>query len=90
MHFAGGDRRPSPVVDVDPILFRSRQFTPVECGVDLHDDRPRVGVAGRFARKVTTIQLGEGSVEVTGLECDEPEHPLVGVDLDDVQNVDME
>ena len=67
-------------------VWRRRwQFVPVERGVGLRDDRPRVRVGGRFAGEVPRVELGDGGVEVVEVERDDRRDPVVGVDLDDVE-----
>ena len=80
----------SLVVDGRPIRRRRRQFTPVDRGETPRDDRPRVRVSRRFAGKVPGIELGEGGLEVVGVEHDSRHDPFVGVDFDDGENIDAE
>ena len=63
---------------------------PVERGVGIRDDRTRVRVCGAFAGEVTGVEFLEGGVEVVEVERDCRCDPLVGVDLDDVQDIEAE
>src|SRR6516164_4056988 len=54
-----------------------------------HDDRPRVRVGGGFAREVSGIEFANGGVEVVEVERDYRDDPLVGVDLDDAEQLAM-
>ncbi len=45
-------------------------------------------VSGRFAGEVAGFELSDGGVEVVGVEHDKRRDPLVGVDLDDVEDFD--
>ena len=47
-------------------------------------------VGRRFAGEVPGIELREGGVDVFGVENDESHDPLVGVDLDDVEDIGTE
>ncbi len=58
------------MVDVNGIRRRRRRFVPIERGIYPRDDRPSVRVGGRFAREVPGVELGEGGVEVVGVEPD--------------------
>ncbi len=60
---------------------------PIERGVGLRDDRPRVRMGGRFAGEVPGVEFLEGGVDVVGVEHDVRRDPLVGVDLDDVEDL---
>ena len=62
----------------------------VERGEAPRDDRPRVRVGGRFAGEVPGVELGDGGVEVVEVEHDDRHDPLVGVDLDDVEDLGVE
>ena len=84
------DRCRSPVVDVHPVRRRRGEFVPVDRGVGLRDDRPRVRVGGGFAGEVPGVEFREGGVDVVGVEHDARHDPLVGVDLDDVERLDVE
>ena len=42
-------------------------------------------VRGGFAGEVARVELGDGGLEVVGVERDDCRDPLVGVDLDDVE-----
>ena len=66
----GANAMPAPVVDVDPVRRRRGKFVPVERGVGLCNNRPRVRVGGRFAGEVPGIELREGGVDVVGVERD--------------------
>ena len=46
------------------------EFLSVELGVSPCDDRPRLGICGRFAGKVARVELGDGGLEVVGVERD--------------------
>ena len=88
--FTRRERGPPPVVDVHPIRCRRRELVPVERGVALRDDRPRVRVGGRFAGEVSGVEFGEGGVDVVEVERDARRDPLVGVDLDDAEHLGVE
>ncbi len=47
-------------------------------------------VLGRFAGKVSGIEFREGGVDVVGVERRPRHDPVVGVDLDDVDELDVE
>ena len=89
-HVTGREGCPAPVVDVHPVRRRRGQFVPVERGVGLRDDRPRVRVGGRFAGEVSGVELLEGGVDVVGVEHDACRDPVVGVDLDDAERLGVE
>ena len=59
------------MVDVDPVRRRRGKFVPVERGVGLRDDRPRVRVGGRFAGEVAGVEFLEGGVDVVEVERDD-------------------
>ena len=86
----GANRCRAPVVDVHTVRRRRGQFAPVECGVGLRDDRPRVRVGGRFAGEVAGVEFGEGGVDVVEVERDARRDPVVGVDLDDAEHLGVE
>ena len=45
---------------------------------------------GRFAGKVSGVELRDGGVEVVGVERDVRRDPLVGVDLGDAEDLGVE
>ena len=61
-----------------------------ERGAGARDDRPRIRVSSPFAREESGIELLYGSLEVFEVEHNACRDPIVGVDLNDVQGVDME
>ena len=63
---------------------------PVEQGVALCDDGPRVGVFGGFAGEVTGVKLGERGIEVVGVQQHACHNPAVGVRFDDVEHLAVE
>src|SRR5215469_16874997 len=54
------------------------------------DYRPRVRMGGRFAGKVSSVEFGDGGVHVVEVERDQRCDPLVGADLDDLLELDIE
>ena len=62
----------------------------VDRGTRLHHDRPRVRVGGSFAGEVSGVELFEGSVDVVRVEHDACRDPVVGVDLEDAERLDVE
>ena len=78
------------MVDIDPVRCRRGEFAPIELGVDSRDDRPRLCVGGRFAGEEAGVEFLEGGVDVVGVESDECHDPVVGVDLDDVEDFGLE
>ena len=75
------------MVDTRPVLRRRRERAPVQRGVGLRDDRPRVRVVGGFTGEVAGVELGEGGVDVVQVEHDGSRDSSVGVDLDDVRDL---
>ena len=63
------------------------QLAPVQRGVGLRDDRPRVRVSGRFAGEVSGIEFLEGGVDVVEVERDGGGEPVIGVDLEDAEHL---
>ena len=70
-----------------PNLASSQEFAPVETRHSSCDDGPRVRVGGRFASDIAGIELRDGGVEVVEVERDERRDPVVGVDLDYLQEI---
>ena len=62
----------------------------LSAAIGLRDDRPRVRVGGRFAGEVAGVEFLEGGVDVVEVERDSRRDPIVGVDLDDAENFDVE
>ena len=83
----GANADTAPMVDVDPVGCRRRKFVPVERGVHLRDDRPRVRVGSRLAGEVPGVEFLEGGVDVVEVERDGGDDPVVGVDLDDGEHL---
>ena len=78
------------MVDVHPVRRPRGEFASVECRGGSDDDRPCLCGRGRFAGEVPGVEFGEGSVDVVGVESDARHDPLVGVDLDDAENLGVE
>ena len=55
---------------------------PVERSVAMRNDRPGARVGGGFAGAKPGFELFEGGVDIVGVEGNERDEPLVGVDLD--------
>ncbi len=72
---------------VDGDVVRRGEFVPVEGGAFPCDGRPRLRVSGGFAGEVTSVEFGEGVVEIVEVERHDCREPLVGVDLDDLQDI---
>jgi hypothetical protein len=81
------DRYDRPTIYADRILCLRRLLVPIERGVNPRDGRPCLRVGGRFAGKVAGIEFGEGAVDVVGVERDDRDDPLVGVDLADAERL---
>src|SRR5689334_18937999 len=79
------DRYDWSMVDVDPVPRRRREFVPVECGIACRGERPRLGIGRRFARKVASVELGDGGIEVSWIEHDDRRDLIDDVDLDDAK-----
>ena len=79
---AGLERCAPPVVDGHQADV-ARELVPVERGVGLGNDRPRVRVGGCLAGEVSGVEFLDGSVDVVGVEDDLRRDPIVGVDFDD-------
>ena len=47
-------------------------------------------VGGRFAGEVSGVEFREGGVDVVEVERDDRDDPLVGVDLDEAEPLDVE
>ena len=78
---AGLERGSPPVIDGHSV--RRGKFVPVERGVSLGNNRPRVRVGGCLAGKVPGVEFLEGSVDVVGVKHDLCRDPIVGVDFGD-------
>ena len=74
-----------PVVDIDHIGRQEGQLVSVDCDVTPHNGRPHGRVRCRFAGEVSGIKLGDGGVEVVGVESDNRRDPVVGVELGDTR-----
>ena len=61
----------------------------LKCSEGTRDDRPRMCVRRRLACEVSGIEFLVGGVDVLEVECDARHDPLVGVDLDDAQNLQL-
>ncbi len=85
----GRERCRPAVVDVDPVRRRRGKFVPTKPGVHAGDDRPGVRVGGSFAGEVPGIKFLKGGVQVVEVEHDERRDPFVGVDLDNVKDIDL-
>ena len=62
----------------------------LSAAIALRDDRPCVSVGGRFAGEVSGVELREGGVDIVEVEYDVRRDPLVGVDLDDDEQLGVE
>ena len=62
------------------------KFVPVERGVSLCNNRPRVRVSGRFASEVPGIEFLEGGVDVVEVEHNACHDLAFGVDLGEAKN----
>ena len=63
------------------------EFVPIERGAVPRDDRPRVRVSGSFAGEIPGIEFIESGVDVVDFEHDARRDPVVGVDLDDAEQL---
>jgi hypothetical protein len=73
------------MIDVHRIRRARGDFVWIEPGDTPCDDRPRVRVGGSFAGDVSSIELGDGGVEVVGVKCNNRCDPLVSIDLVDAK-----
>src|SRR5947209_4211210 len=87
LQFGGPERGLPSVVDVYPVRHSCGECVPVERGICTGDDRPRVRVGGRFAGKVSGIELGDGGAKIVQLEYDDRRDLVAGVDFDDAQRI---
>src|ERR1700751_5982883 len=77
---------PPAVVEAHRIRCRRADFAPIVCNEYTGDHRPGARMGRRFAGEVPCVELGDGGVEVVGIEHDACHEPFVGVDLDDVES----
>ena len=89
-------RSPTPIanlpsaVDVDPVGRGQRQLVSVDRRVAARDT-PTMCARGRpLRRRVSGIELCDGGLEVVEVEHDDRRDPVVGVDLDDAEQIDEE
>ena len=62
----------------------------VERGAGASNERPRVGMLGRFPGQVAGIEFLDSGIDVLGVELDAPRNPVVAVDFDDGQQLEAE
>ena len=86
----GCERRHAAVVDAHAVRRGLRQLVPADRSVGPCDDRPCVGVVGRFAGEVPGVEFRDGGFEVVGVKGDERRDPVVGVDLGDIEDIGAE
>ena len=87
-HGAGLERGSAPAIDCGPV--RRGKFVPVERGVGLCNDGPRVRVVGRFAGEVPGVEFAKAASKSSGSNMTCAAILLVGVDLDDVKQLGVE
>ena len=56
-------------------------------GLDLRNGRPYVRVGGRFAGEVPGVEFRDGGVDVVDVKPDVRHDPVVGVDLNDAEQL---
>ena len=65
----------------------SRKLVSVHRGISTRGNRPRVRVGGGLAGEVPGVEFCHGGVDVVGVEHDERNDPLVGVDLGETEEL---
>src|ERR1700719_787492 len=87
--FAGRKRCPPAVVEAHRIRCRRGDFAPIVCNEYTGDYRPGVRVGGGLAGERAGVEFGDGGGEVVDVECDDRDDPVVGIDLDYLQDIEL-
>ena len=83
--------RDSTMVDEDIYLVvHCTGLVAVEGDGPVHDPLPDFCVRCRLAKEVTSIEFGEGGVDVVGIERDRGDHPPVGAEFGDLEHLGVE
>ncbi len=86
-HVAGCEQCTSTMVDDGPV--GPGEIVPVESGIGISDDCPRVRVGGNLAGDVPRVKLSESRVDVVKVEYDGRCYPFIGVELKDLQHIEL-
>src|SRR4029079_3285012 len=78
------------MVDVDAARCRFRNLSGIERGKGTRYDRPGVRMGSRFPVAIPSVELGEGGVDVVGVEREACHDPVVEVDLDEPEYLRLE